>query len=152
MDFYDLKTELQKKEYNLRCNIHRERVTFDDDAYEQDETLKSANLIVLEPYEGTERDMFMTAYYADAIPKNNGEGRLVSYVDLPCWISGPISMPSMVRLQWPNEYFQKPHLLVTSYAIETLFNSQKDLNAIEIRIYPYDKAEEFGLTDGVMRI
>jgi len=38
MDFYDLKTELQKKEYNLKCNVHRVKVTFDDDAYSQDET------------------------------------------------------------------------------------------------------------------
>jgi hypothetical protein len=152
MDFYDLKTELQKKEYNLKCSIHRERVTFDDDAYEQDESLKTADLIILEPYEGTERDMFMTAYYQDAIPKKNGEGRMVSFVDLPCWIASPISMPSMIRVQWPNEYFQKPHLLVTSYAIEKLFASQKNVATVDIRVYPFDKVEEFGLSDGVMRI
>lgn len=152
MDFYDLKTELQKKEYNLKCTVHRIKVTFDDDAYVQDETFKSAELIVLEPYEGTERDMFMTAYYQDAIPKKNGEGRMVSFVDLPCWIAAPISLPSMIRVQWPNEYFQKPHLLVTSYAIEKLFGSQKNVKSVDIRVYPYDKVEEFGLSDGVMRI
>lgn len=152
MDFYDLKTELQKKEYNLKCTVNRVRVTFNDDAYEQDETLKTAELIVLEPYEGTERDMFMKAYYQDAYPKKNGEGRMVSFVDLPAWIAAPVSMPSMIRLQWPNEYFHKPHLLVTSYAIEKLFASYKDVKTVDLRIYPYDKAEEFGLTDGVMRI
>jgi hypothetical protein len=152
MDFFDLKTEMQKKEYNLKCTIHRVKVNFDDDAYEQDETLKTAELIILEPYEGTERDMFMKAYYQDAFPKKNGEGRMVSFVDLPSWIASPISMPSMVRLQWPNEYFQRPHLLVSSYAIETLFKSQKEVKTVDMRVYPYDKADEFGLTDGVMRI
>lgn len=152
MDFFDLKTELQKKEYNLKCTIHRVKVSFDDDAYEQDATFKTAELIILEPYEGTERDMFMSAYYQDAYPKKNGEGKMVSFVELPSWVAAPISMPSMLRLQWPNEYFQKPHLLVTSYAIEKLFASYKEVKSIDMRVYPYDKADEFGLSDGVMRI
>lgn len=152
MDFYDLKSELQQREYNLKCTIHRVKVSFNDDAYTQDETLKTAQLVVLEPYEGTERDMFMKAFYQDAYPKPNGEGHAVSFVDLPCWISAPISLPSMIRLQWPNEYFERPHLLVTSYSIEKLFNTQKNVKTIDIRTYHYDKAEEFGLTDGVVRI
>ena len=152
MDFYDLKTELQKKEYNLKCNIHRVKVAFDDDAYSQDETLKTADLIILEPYEGTERDMFMKAFYSDAVPKKNGEGRMVSYVELPSWVASPISLPAMIRLQWPNEYFPRPHFLVISYSIEQLFNAQKNVSSVEIRTYPYDKMEEFGLSDGVMRI
>ena len=149
MDFYDHKTEMQKKEYNLKCKVVRKKVNFHDDAYAGN---SEANLVILVPYEGMERDMFMSAYYQDAIPVKNGEGHLTSKVELPSFVGGPCSMPSMLRLQWPTKYYEYPHLLVMSYSMESLLNTYKNIETIELRIYPVDKMDELGLSDGVMRI
>ena len=149
MDFYDYKEELKKREFNLKCKVVRKSVHFHDDAYEGN---SHADLIILVPYEGTERDLFMSAYYQDAYPTPNGEGRLSSKVELPSFIGSPCSMPSMLRLQWPSQYYEHPHLLVMSYSMESLLNSYKNIETIELRIFPYDKMDELGLSDGIMRI
>jgi hypothetical protein len=152
MDFVDYKEELKKREYNFKCKIVRKTVHFEDDAYGENSHLTHADLILLIPYEGTERDIFMSAYYQDAIPMKNGEGHMVSKVELPTWISSPVSMPSMVRLNWPSEIHEHPYLMVMTYSIETLMNTYKNMDSVDVRIYPYDKMDELGLSDGVIRV
>jgi hypothetical protein len=149
MDFYDLETELKKREYNLTCKVVRKRVAFLDDAYDGN---SQADVVILEPYEGTERDMFMRAWYNSAAPVPNGEGHLVSKVELPMFVASPISMPAMVRLSWPNEIYDKPHLFVMTVAIEQLFNTYKNLEKIDIKIFPVEKADELNVWNGHMRV
>lgn len=149
MDFYDYKEELKKREFNFKCNVIRKKVAFKDDAYEGN---SHADLVILTPYEGTERDMFMSAYYQDAIPKDNGLGHMVSKVELPAFVGSPCSLPSMIRLCWPTTYYDHPHFLVVSYAMENLLNSYKTIETIELRVFPFDKQDELGLSDGIVRV
>jgi hypothetical protein len=152
MDFIDYKEELRKREFNFKCKVVRKTVHIDDDAYDQSSGFNRADLVMLIPYEGTERDLFMSAFYEDAYPRKNGEGRLSSKVEIPSFIGSPCSMPSMLRLCWPTQYYEHPHLLVMSVSMEALLNNYKNIDSIEIRTFPYDKIEELGLTDGVVRV
>lgn len=152
MDFVDYKQELQKREYNFKCKVIRKTVHFEDDAYGENSQFNRADLIILIPYEGTERDIFMSAYYQDAIPVETGEGHMVSKVELPCWIAAPVSMPCMLRLNWPSNVYDHPHLMVMSYAIETLMNTYKDMESVDVRVYPYEMMDQLGLSDGVVRV
>ena len=149
VDFFDLEKELQKKEYDMKCKVIRKSVSYSDDAYDGN---SHADLIILEPYEGTQRDMFMKAWYNSAYPKKNGEGHEVSYVELPAFLASPISMPSLLRLSWPNEIYQKPHLMVMTVAIEHLLNTYKEVDSINIKVYPEEMAGELGVSNGVVRI
>jgi hypothetical protein len=149
MEFPNFKEELKKREFTFKCKVARKKVSFYDDAYDNN---SHADLVILEPYEGSERDLFMTAYYQEAAPIKNGEGHLTSRVELPAYIGSPCSMPSMVRLSWPNGIYEKPHLLIMTYAMEQLLNSYKSIESIEIKVFPYEKADEFGLHNGVVRI
>lgn len=149
MDFHDFKEELKKREFNFKCTVIRKTVSYKDDAYEGN---SQADLIILVPYEGTERDMFMSAYYQDAVPTKNGEGHMVSKVELPSFVGSPCSLPSMVRLCWPTNYYEHPHFLVISYSMENLLNSYKNIESVELKIFPYDKMDELGLSDGIVRI
>ena len=149
MDFPNFQEELKKREYTMKCKIIRKKVSFYDDAYDNN---SHADLVVLEPYEGSERDLFMTCYYNSAYPIKNGEGHLASRVELPAFIGSPCSMASMVRLSWPNGVYDKPHLLVMTVAMETLLNSYKSIETVEIKVFPYEKADEFNLHNGIVRI
>lgn len=148
MDFPDYKESLKKREYLLKCKVVRKKVSYYDDAYEGN---SHADLVMLEPYEGTERDMLMTAYYQEAMAVKNGEGHLASRVELPAFIGSPCSMPSMLRLSWPNEVCEHPHFLVMTFSMESLLNSYKNIETVEIKIFPYEKAEELGLENGTVR-
>jgi len=148
MDFPDYKEELKKREYTMKCKVVRKSVSYYDDAYEGN---SNADLVMLEPYEGTERDMFMTAYYQEAQPTKNGEGHMASRVELPAFVGSPCSMPSMLRLSWPNQICEHPHLAVMSYSMEKLLNSYKNIDTVEIKVFPYDKADELGLSNGTVR-
>lgn len=149
MDFPNFQEELKNREYNLKCKVYRKTVHFYDDAYEGN---SHADLVILEPYEGSERDLFMTCYYGAAAPMKNGEGHLTSKVELPSFLASPCSIPSMVRLQWPNSIWDKPHLLVMTVSAEHLLNSYKNIESIDIKVFPYEKADEFNLHNGVVRI
>lgn len=149
MDFFDYKEELKKREFNIKCSIVRKKVSYIDDAYADN---SHADLVILVPYEGTERDMFMSAWYQEATPKDNGLGHMVSKVELPSFVGSPCSLPSMVRLCWPTSYYDHPHLLVMSYSMEQLLNSYKNIESIDLRIFPQDKMDELGLSDGIVRI
>jgi len=149
VEFYDYKEELKKREYNFRCKVVRKSVSYQDSAYDGN---SHADLVVLIPNEGTERDMFMTAYYADAEPKVCGEGQKSSMVELPAFVGSPCSMPALVRLSWPNQIYHHPHLMVMSFAMENLLNSYKEIQEIEIRVFPYDRADSLGLSDTTVRI
>ena len=152
MDFYDFKEDLKKREYNMKCTVVRKTIHVDDDAYGENSQFNRADIVLLVPYEGTERDMFMTAYYQDAVPVPTGEGHLVSKVELPSFIGSPCSMPSMLRLNWPSPVYEHPHLLVMSYSMEQLLNHYKNIETIEIKVFPYDKMDEMGLSDGIVRV
>ncbi len=150
VEFYDYKEELKKREYNFRCKVIRKSIAYEDSAYEGN---SHAHLVLLEPFEGTERDMFMSCYYADAAPVKTGEGHgVASKVELPAFVGAPCSMPSMLRLSWPNTIHEHPHLMVMSYHIEQLLNTYEDMETVEIRVFPYDKMDEMGLSDGTVRI
>jgi len=148
MDFPDYKEELKKREYNLKCKVTRKSVAYLDDAYEGN---SHADLVMLEPYEGTERDMLMTAYYQEARAVKNGEGHLASRVELPAYIGSPCSMPSMLRLSWPSDICEHPHFVVMSYSMEQLLNSYKNIETVEIKVFPYDKMDDLGLSNGTVR-
>jgi hypothetical protein len=149
VDFVDPIEELKKREFNIRCKVIRKKVSFYDDAYENN---SSAELIILEPYEGTERDMLMMAWYQDAYPKKVGEHR-VSMVELPCFISSPIALPCAVRMNWPNEIYDKPHLMVISVSIEELFksNSGRAVTDIDLKVFPQEMMDSLGLSNGLVR-
>ena len=149
VNFADHAEAARKREYNFRCKVERKKVSFVDSAYEGN---SEAELVVLLPYEGTERDMFMAAWYALATPRPNGEGHMTSKVELPAFVGSPVSMPTMIRVQHPNEYCDKPHLLVMTVAIEKLLVTYKDVKTIELRVFPEDKMDELGLSDGIVRI
>ena len=36
--------------------------------------------------------------------------------------------------------------------METLLNSYKNIESVEIKVFPYDKMDELGLSDGIVRI
>lgn len=149
VNFHDPIEELRKREFTMKCTVKRVKVAFSDDAYDNN---SHADLVCLIPYPGTERDMFMTAWYNDATPVKNGEGHLTSKVELPAYVASPISMPSMVRLNWPNQICQEPHLMVMTVAIEHLMNTHKEVSTIELKIFTSDKMDELGLSNGVVRI
>ena len=149
VEFSDYQTELRKREFNLRCNIIRKKVDFHDDAYEGN---SHADLVLLEPLETTEYSMFLSAYYSGAMPLKNAEGFLTSKIEIPCFASMPIGQPTMVRLNWPNELHQKPHLMVISVAIEHLINSYKEISSIELKVFPHDMADKLNLYSGHVRI
>jgi hypothetical protein len=148
MDFPNYKDELKKREYTMKCKVTRKSVSYYDDAYEGN---SHADLVMLEPYEGTERDMLMTCYYEDARAIKNGEGHLASRVELPAFIGSPCSMPSMLRLNWPNTICEHPHFLVMSYSMESLLNSYKNIEVVEIKVFPYDKMDDLGLSNSTVR-
>jgi hypothetical protein len=150
VDFYDFKEDLKKREFNFKCKVIRKSVSFKDTAYEDNQ---QADLVLLVPYEGTERDMFMSAYYQDAFPVETAEKQgVASKVELPTFVGSPCSMPSMVRLSWPTAYYEHPHLMVMSVHMESLLNSYKEIDTIELRVFPYEKMDELGLSDGRVRI
>lgn len=132
-------TKLQEREYNFKCNVIRKTVNYKDAIEDKQHR---ADLIVLGPFEGSERDMLYTAWL-DRAYEHSETG--CSKIELPVFMGHPISMLTKVRLCQPNEVHSWPHLLVLSLAIEKTFNFNPEIKTVDLKVFRQEEVykEEF---------
>ena len=145
VEFHDPKKALQEREYTLKCKVQRVHHYYYDERIERNE---EANLIFFPlDSERMETSLFLSAHFDDARPHPETG---ISRVELPCYI-GSIGMLAKCRLQWPNQFCDRPHLFLISVGVEAVVNARKDVSEVEIKVFPPSKLDELGLMEGRFR-
>jgi hypothetical protein len=119
IEFSDPEEQARSEEYALKCKVHVKEITYEDFQSKGEMGLVTEEMIFLEPYPSTQRDLFFSAWLPDYEQDHITKKIVPTHTEVTCKAGHPIYGYFKCAVHRRDERFNSsPYLFVMTKAAE----------------------------------